>query len=57
MLHMDSWEMGAQNRTPCFREEFTRRRGYDPQPYYPVNDVEVQQLVQEIWGENGAPDK
>jgi hypothetical protein len=36
MLHMDSWEMGSQNWTPRFREEFTRRRGYDPQPFYPV---------------------
>ena len=36
MLHMDSWEMGAQNWTPAFREEFTHRRGYDPLPYYPV---------------------
>jgi hypothetical protein len=36
MLHMDSWEMGAQNWTPKFREEFEKRRGYDPQPFYPV---------------------
>ena len=36
MLHMDSWEMGAQNWSPFFREEFTRRRGYDPLPFYPV---------------------
>ena len=36
MLHMDSWEMGAQNWTPQFREEFKKRRGYDPLPYYPV---------------------
>ena len=36
MLHMDSWEMGAQNWTGRFREEFTKRRGYDPQPFYPV---------------------
>ncbi len=35
-LHIDSWEMGAQNWTGKFREEFIRRRGYDPQPYYPV---------------------
>jgi hypothetical protein len=35
-LHMDSWEMGAQNWTRNFREEFKKRRGYDPQPYYPV---------------------
>jgi hypothetical protein len=36
MLHMDSWEMGAQNWTAGFRETFTKRRGYDPLPFYPV---------------------
>ena len=36
MLHMDSWEMGAQNWTSRFREEFTNRRGYDPKTFYPV---------------------
>jgi len=36
MLHMDSWEMGSQNWTPKFREEFIKRRGYDPLPFYPV---------------------
>jgi hypothetical protein len=35
-LHMDSWEMGAQNWTPHFRAEFIKRRGYDPLPFYPV---------------------
>lgn len=35
-LHMDSWEMGAQNWTIGFRKEFTKRRGYDPLKYYPV---------------------
>lgn len=35
-LHIDSWEVGAQNWTPRLREEFAKRRGYDPQPYYPV---------------------
>src|SRR3569833_66194 len=35
-LHIDSWEMGAGNWTQHFREEFTKRRGYDPLPYYPV---------------------
>ena len=37
-LHMDSWEMGAQNWAPHLREEFKKRRGYDPQPYYPIYD-------------------
>jgi hypothetical protein len=36
MLHIDSWEMGAQNWTHNFREEFHKRRGYDPQPFYPA---------------------
>ena len=36
MLHMDSWEMGAQNWSPRFREEFKKRRGYDPLPFFPV---------------------
>ncbi len=29
-LHFDSWEMSSQNWSPRFRQEFTRRRGYDP---------------------------
>jgi hypothetical protein len=36
MLHMDSWEMSSQNWTGNFREEFRRRRGYDPLPYLPA---------------------
>lgn len=36
MLHIDSWEMGAQNWTQNFRQEFQKRRGYDPQPFYPA---------------------
>lgn len=36
MLHMDSWEMGAQNWSTRFREEFKSRRKYDPLPFYPV---------------------
>lgn len=34
--HIDSWENGSQNWTPRFREEFQRRRGYDPLRYLPV---------------------
>ena len=34
--HIDSWEVGSQNWTPKFREEFRRRRGYDLLPYLPV---------------------
>jgi hypothetical protein len=35
-LHIDSWEMGAQNWTGAFREEFQRRRGYDLLPFLPT---------------------
>ena len=40
-LHMDSWEMGAQNWTKNFRAEFIKRRGYDPLPFYPVYSAVV----------------
>jgi hypothetical protein len=33
--HIDSWEVGSQNWTPGFREEFQKRRGYDPVPFLP----------------------
>ncbi|MBL9126667.1 MAG: hypothetical protein JNL97_03420, partial [Verrucomicrobiales bacterium] len=35
-LHFDSWEMSAQNWSGAFREEFRRRRGYDPLPLLPA---------------------
>lgn len=35
-LHLDSWEMGAQNWTKDFYAEFKKRRGYDPAPYLPA---------------------
>jgi hypothetical protein len=35
-LDCDSWEMGAQNWTPGFREEFKKLRSYDPWPYFPA---------------------
>ena len=47
--HIDSWEVGFQNWTPKFREEFIRRRGYDPLPFLPaelgyvVDDTETNQ--------------
>ncbi len=34
--HIDSWEVGSQNWTPKFREEFQRLRGYDPLSWLPV---------------------
>ncbi len=36
MVHIDSWEMGSQNWTAKFREEFQRRRGYDLLPFLPT---------------------
>ncbi len=36
MLHIDSWEMGAQNWTGAFRTEFRARRGYDLLSYLPI---------------------
>jgi hypothetical protein len=36
MIHLDSWEMGAQNWTQGFKGEFVTRRGYDPTPYLPT---------------------
>ena len=35
-LHIDSWEMGSQNWTAAFLEEFKQRRGYDARPWLPV---------------------
>ena len=35
MVLADSWEAGCQNWTPAMREEFTKRRGYDPYPWLP----------------------
>lgn len=33
-LDADSWEMSSQNWTPGFREEFKKRRGYNPWLYF-----------------------
>ncbi|MDR2704893.1 MAG: hypothetical protein LBC02_03855, partial [Planctomycetaceae bacterium] len=35
-LHIDSWEMGAQNFSKIFIDEFRKRRGYDPVPFLPA---------------------
>lgn len=35
-ITMDSYEAGGANWTDDMREEFTRRRGYDPVPFLPV---------------------
>ncbi len=34
--HIDSWEGGGQNWTAAMRDEFKKRRGYDPIPYLPI---------------------
>ncbi|HLH52689.1 MAG TPA: glycosyl hydrolase [Verrucomicrobiae bacterium] len=34
--HIDSWEIGFQNGTANFIEEFQSRRGYSPIPYLPT---------------------
>lgn len=67
-LHIDSWEMGAQNWSAAFRKEFRKRRGYDPLRYLPavtgrvVESLEVserflwdlRQTAQELVIENHA---
>ena len=45
-LHLDSWEMGAQNWTAGFRQQFQRRRGYDPLPYLPAMTGRVVQTAE-----------
>ncbi|MFH0761364.1 MAG: glycosyl hydrolase [Bacteroidota bacterium] len=35
-IHIDSWEVGSQNWSGNFREEFRKRRGYDLLPFLPV---------------------
>ena len=32
-VESDSWEVGHPEWSPCFRDEFRRRRGYDPLPW------------------------
>ena len=65
-LDADSWEMGAQNWTSGFREEFKQRRSYDPWPYFPAYSGrvvgsremterflwDVRLTCQELWLEN-----
>ncbi len=37
-LTLDSYEAGNQDWTPLFREEFLKRKGYDPVPWLPLLD-------------------
>jgi hypothetical protein len=52
-LHIDSWEVGAQNWTANIREEFKNRRGYEMTPYLPVFSSRVigsqQQTERFLW--------
>ena len=40
-LTLDSYEAGNQNWTPLFREEFLKRKGYDPVPWLPLLNVTI----------------
>ncbi len=41
MLHIDSWEMGAQNWSYHFSQEFRKRRDYDMTPYLPAYSGQI----------------
>ena len=41
MIHIDSWEMGAQNWSDHFREEFIKRRKYDPLKFLPAYNGDI----------------
>src|SRR5262249_18056653 len=43
---IDSYEVGTQNWSPAFREEFRKRRGYDPLPYLPVVSGRVVESIE-----------
>ena len=43
--HIDSWEVGWQNWTPKFREEFLKRRGYDLLPWLPCAAESISERV------------
>ncbi|MGL6196237.1 MAG: glycosyl hydrolase [Thermoguttaceae bacterium] len=45
-FHIDSWEMGPQNYSPLFFNEFQKRRGYDPTPFLPAYTGAVVQSVE-----------
>lgn len=51
VLHVDSWEAGAQNWSPAFASEFSRLRGYDLRPWLaamagiPVDSADASERV------------
>jgi len=47
MIHIDSWEMGAQNWTDKFLEQFIKHRGYDPLLYLPVMEGYIVNTIEE----------
>jgi hypothetical protein len=53
--HIDSWEIGSQNWTPGFLDEFQTRRGYNPISYIPalmgriVDNVEISERFLWDW--------
>ena len=54
-LEIDSYEAGCQDWTPAMREEFKKRRGYDPLPWLPVlagkiiGDQNLSRRFQQDW--------
>jgi hypothetical protein len=44
--HIDSWEIGSQNWSSSFRDDFMRLRGYDPEAYLPVMTGRVVQSLE-----------
>jgi len=54
-VHIDSWEIGQPTWTPKMREEFRKRRGYDPLLWLPAiagnvvdNDNETEQFMRDF---------
>lgn len=41
MIHIDSWEMGAQNWTTNFRQEFLKQNNYDLLHFLPVYEGKI----------------
>jgi len=54
-FEIDSYEAGAQDWTPRMREEFQKRRGYDPLPWFPalanftIDNQEMTERFREDW--------
>ena len=46
-VHIDSYEAGPQNWTATFREDFQKRRGYDPLPFLPLLGIDKKKILLE----------